>query len=58
MYHELGGVPRGSRASRALAWDMNVDGVAVEVDEAQHFNRYRGAHVGVAGVRGGAGGPP
>ena len=41
VYHELGGVQEGLPRFPALAWDMNMGGVAVELDEAQHFNRYR-----------------
>ena len=41
VYHKLGGcletVPIGLGA-----WDLNVCGVAVELDENLHFNRYRG----------------
>lgn len=40
VYAALGG--RGPLpALRTGAWDLWVDGVLVELDEAQHFNRYR-----------------
>jgi hypothetical protein len=41
VYHQLGG-QLDSFSLNLQKWDMEVDGVAVELDEHLHFNRYRG----------------
>lgn len=40
VYHELGGVLQ-EFPSQLGKWDINVNGIAVELDEELHFNRYR-----------------
>ena len=40
VYRELGGV-LDKFPARLGQWDINVDGIAVELDEELHFNRYR-----------------
>ena len=40
VYHELGGI-LDDFPVRLGSWDLNVDGIAVELDEELHFNRYR-----------------
>src|SRR5437879_2308679 len=40
VYHKLGGVLSSPRLN-LRPWDMEFDGVAVELDERLHFNRYR-----------------
>lgn len=42
VYRGLGGVLPACPISPG-AWDLEVGGVAVELDEEQHFNRYRAA---------------
>jgi hypothetical protein len=41
VYRALGGAGLEPRV-RPGAWDIVVDGIAVELDEELHFNRYRG----------------
>lgn len=40
-YRRVGGIQDAVPHFPPLRWDMTLDGVAVELDEAQHFNRYR-----------------
>jgi hypothetical protein len=40
VYQALGGIAKEPRISPGT-WDLQVDGVAVELDEERHFNRYR-----------------
>ena len=43
LYRALGGTAESMVAFRPGVWDIVVaDGVIVELDEEQHFNRYRG----------------
>ncbi|MGH2797418.1 MAG: DUF7255 family protein [Thermoleophilaceae bacterium] len=41
VYRALGGVGDQPRVAPG-PWDVQVDGVAIELDEENHFNRYRG----------------
>ena len=43
IYRRLGGIQDEVPAFGALSWDMNLGGVEIELDETQHFNRYRSA---------------
>ncbi len=45
MYRDLGGVLSGFPL-RLRSWDMEFNGVAVELDEQLHFNRYRSITLG------------
>jgi len=40
IYRRLGGRQAGPRFQLG-GWDMEIDGIAVELDEDRHFNRYR-----------------
>jgi hypothetical protein len=48
VYRQLGGI-RDKPSLRPGAWDVSLAGLAVELDEEQHFNRYRtvtlGSHI-------------
>lgn len=52
VYRQLGGVLALSPV-RPGAWDVELAGVAVELDEEQHFNRYRAVTLGSALYDGG-----
>jgi hypothetical protein len=41
VYKSLGGVLTRAELNRRGSWDLEFDGVAVELDESRHFNRYR-----------------
>lgn len=42
IYRRLGGIQENPTL-RPGGWDMNAGGILVELDEEQHFNRYRAA---------------
>lgn len=41
LFRELGGVPEYASALAPQGWDLQADGVLIELDEDLHFNRYR-----------------
>ena len=48
VYRSLGGILRSVPHFKLRPWDIEFDGIAVELDESLHFNRYRGVTLGSA----------